>query len=213
MCSWHIFRLECSSFFLYLLPTSLWWSLSRVPAALFSPAWPRGSHLSQVPMVDKSLGGIPLRTWLFHGRTGGIGSVGLLPVTQRTFWLQNHCKAWEFPGGKEKARVLVLALQGLQRWRAYSDDLPSAYNPLATAQTSILYCKMKLRWWLERGQGCLSSLWKDEVVLQWELHKGTWFGNMWLYFTILLLHPDPHAKSPWSPLGPLALMSQTICSQ
>lgn len=35
------------------------------------------------------------------------------------------------------------------------------------------------------------------------MHKGTCFGNMWLYFTILLFHPDPHAKSPWSPLAPL----------
>lgn len=141
MCSRHISRLECRSFFLYFLPTSLWWSLSRVPAALFSTVRPRGSHLSQVPVMDKSLGGRPLRTWLFHGRTGGGGSlpVDLLPVTQRTFWLQSHCKAWEFPGGKERAGVLVLALQGLQQWRAYSDDLPSAYNPLATAQTSVLW--------------------------------------------------------------------------
>lgn len=72
------------------------------------------------------------------GGGGGGGSVCLLPITQRTFWLQNHCKAGKFPGGEEKAQALVLALEGLPQWRAYSNDLLSSYNSLATAQTSVL---------------------------------------------------------------------------
>lgn len=138
MCPWHTSTLECRSFFLCLLPTSLWWSLFGVPAALHCPAmW-----FTSVMGACEVFGEGPLRMWLFlaghfQGHRRGGGSVGLFPVTQRTFWLQSHFKGWKFPGGEEKAQVLVLG-QGLQQWRAYSNYFLSAYNPLATAQTSKL---------------------------------------------------------------------------
>lgn len=125
MCSWHISTLEWRSFFLYLLPTCLWWSLLQSPSS--SPLPSHVVHIWHCPNIS--------------------------------------VVKWSSDGGWREAKAA----------------------------------------WAHFG--------KLEVVLQWEVHRGTCFGSVWLYFTILLLHPDPHAKSPWSPLAPLALMSQTICSR
>lgn len=71
---------------------------------------------------------------------------------------------------------------------------------------------MKLRWWLERGQGCLSSLWKAGGSFAVRSAQRCLFWNM-----AVLHHPASppwsSCQKTWSPLVPLALMSQTICSR
>lgn len=71
---------------------------------------------------------------------------------------------------------------------------------------------MKLRWWLERGQDCLSSLWKAGGSFAVRSAQRYLF---WKHVAVLHYPASPPWSSCQKPLvtfGSTALMSQAICS-
>lgn len=132
----------------------------RAPAALLSHAWPCGSCLSWVLLVEKSLDARPDRTWLFQvtaRRTGGWGFVGLIPGDLLTVeplqgmgvTIKRSLRERKNSGGFASI-ARTTATESIQRWS------PVTLQSKCNSQMS----KLKLRWWLRRGQTCLSSVWK-----------------------------------------------------
>lgn len=217
MCSQHISMQECRAVSLDLPPTTLQASLSESPgeAALCCPAsWFTFVMGTGDGSVFGGLSGHCFSWQVAARRAGGGGFVGLIPVTSGSFWLQSHCKTWKLTSGVPQAKGKVLFIFICWLYKDYNDReraaMISYHLTIQIQPPRRQCCKLKLRWWLKRDQGCLSSVWKT----------GGGFSARYLFrkhggvlHQPALHQTDPFAKSPVPPLTPPAFLSQAICSK
>lgn len=163
MCSQHISALECRGVFLNLPPIDLWCWLSQSPSSTALPCLAMWFMSVMGAAGGKIFGWETWQDMAFPGRCQEDRSMRICrsdPCNPGDFLtvepLQGmgvtvKCSLRERKNSGGFASIArTTATESIQRWATVT--LQSKCN----SQMS----KLKLRWWLRRGQTCLSSVWK-----------------------------------------------------